>query len=167
MNKPGISIVAPAHEEAESLPELVRSVGSAFFAVDAWELIVVDDGSRDDSAGVLAGLQSEHSRLRVVRHFNNRGQSASMCTGADAARYAWLGFLDADGQNDPADLAKLYSEMLEAGDTAPGMIMGHRRKREDGWLTRWSSRIANAGARGLAAGSNAGHRLQPQSPGPQ
>ena len=149
MNKPGISIVAPAHEEAESLPELVRSVGSAFFAVDAWELIVVDDGSRDDSAGVRAGLQSEHSRLRVVRHFNNRGQSASMCTGADAARYAWLGFLDADGQNDPADLAKLYSEMLEAGDTAPGMIMGHRRKREDGWLTRWSSRIANAVRAGL------------------
>ena len=144
MNEAGISVVAPACEEAESLPELVRTVANAFLGYDAWELIVVDDGSRDNSAGVLAGLQGEHSRLRVVRHLSRRGQSAAMCTGADAARYAWLGFLDADGQNDPADLAKLYSEMLEAGDTAPGMIMGHRQKREDGWLTRWSSRVANA-----------------------
>lgn len=149
MNKPGISIVAPAHEEAENLPELVRSVAGAFSALDAWELIVVDDGSLDDSAVVLAGLQGEYSTLRVVRHLSQRGQSAAMCTGAEAARYAWLGFLDADGQNDPADLAKLYSEMLEAGDTAPGMIMGHRQKREDGWLTRWSSRIANAVRAGL------------------
>ena len=143
MNEPGISIVAPAHEEAESLPELMRTVADAFLAFDAWELIVVDDGSRDDSAGLLAGLQSEHSTLRVIRHLSRRGQSAAMCTGADAARYAWLGFLDADGQNDPSDLAKLYSEMLKAGNTAPGMIMGHRQKREDGWLTRASSRIAN------------------------
>lgn len=149
MNEPGISVVAPAYEEAVSLPELVRSVANAFFAFDAWELIVVDDGSRDNSAAVLAGLQSEHATLRVVRHLGNRGQSAAMCTGADAARYAWLGFLDADGQNDPADLAELYSEMLKAGDTAPGMIMGHRRKREDGWLPRVSSRIANTVRAGL------------------
>ena len=144
MSSSGISIVAPAYEEAENLPELVRSVGNAFFAFDAWELIVVDDGSRDNSAGVLAGLQSGHSKLRVVRHLSRRGQSAAMCTGADAARYAWLGFLDADGQNDPADLAKLYSEMLEAGNAAPGMIMGHRQERKDGWLTHLSSRVANA-----------------------
>ena len=144
MNKPGISIVAPAHDEADNLAELVRSVAGAFFALDAWELIVVDDGSRDNSAAVLAGLQVEHSTLRVVRHLSQRGQSAAMCTGADAARYVWLGFLDADGQNDPADLAELYSEMLKAGDRAPGMIMGHRQKRRDGWLTRASSRVANA-----------------------
>lgn len=149
MNTPGISIVAPACEEAESLPDLVRSVANAFFAFDAWELIVVDDGSRDNSAGVLAGLQSEHSTLRVVRHLSNRGQSAAMCTGAHTARYAWLGFLDADGQNDPSDLAKLYSEMLKAGDHAPGMIMGHRQERKDRWLTRVSSRIANALRAGL------------------
>lgn len=141
--------MAPAHEEADSLSGLVWSVANAFVAFDAWELIVVDDGSRDDTVGVLVRLQSEHSRLRVVRHLSNRGQSAAMCTGADAARYSWLGFLDADGQNDPADLAKLYSEMLGAGDKAPGMIMGHRKKRKDGWLTRMSSRIANSVRAGL------------------
>ena len=143
MNEPGISIVTPAHEEADNLPLLVRGVADAFLALDAWELIVVDDGSRDDSAGVLADLQGEHARLRVVRHLSRKGQSAAMCTGADAARFAWLGFLDADGQNDPADLARLYSEMLKAGDRTPGMIMGHRQERRDGWLTRASSRIAN------------------------
>ncbi len=143
MNEPGISIVAPAHEEADNLPGLVRGVADAFLGLDAWELIVVDDGSRDNSAGVLAGLQGEHATLRVVRHLNRRGQSAAMCTGADAARFAWLGFLDADGQNDPADLARLYSEMLRKGDAAPGMIMGHRQERKDGWLTQVSSRVAN------------------------
>lgn len=136
--------MAPAYQEADNLPKLVRSVAAAFMAFDAWELIVVDDGSADNSAGVLAGLQGDHPTLRVVRHLSRRGQSAALCTGADAARHAWLGFLDADGQNDPADLAKLYSEMLAAGDPAPGMIMGHRHKRRDGWLTRVSSRIANA-----------------------
>ena len=149
MSNSGISIVAPAYQEEENLPELVRSVGKAFLTFDSWELIVVDDGSTDNSAAVLAGLQSEHSRLRVVRHVSRRGQSAAMCAGADAARYAWLGFLDADGQNDPADLAKLYSEVLEAEGTARGMIMGHRQERKDGWLTRLSSRIANSVRAGL------------------
>ena len=136
--------MAPAYQEADNLPELVQSVTGAFAAFDAWELIVVDDGSTDNSAGVLAGLQGDHPKLRVVRHLSRRGQSAALCTGADAARHAWLGLLDADLQNDPADLAKLYSEMLEAGNRAPGMIMGHRLKRKDGWVTRASSRIANA-----------------------
>ena len=144
MHEPGISIVAPAYEEAENLPQLVRNVAKTFFAFDAWELIVVDDGSRDDSVEVLTALRNECSTLRVVRHTCRRGQSAAMCTGANAARYAWLGFLDADGQNDPADLARLYSEMLKSGDRAPGMIMGARQKRKDGWLTRVSSRIANS-----------------------
>lgn len=144
MHESGISIVAPAYEEAENLPELVRKVENAFLAFDAWELIVVDDGSADNSVEVLAALRDECATLRVVRHTSRRGQSAAICTGADAARYAWLGFLDADGQNDPADLTRLYSEMLKAGDSAPGMIMGQRQKRSDSWLTRVSSRIANA-----------------------
>lgn len=143
MNQPGISIVAPAYEEADNLPRLVRGVANAFIALDAWELIIVDDGSRDHSADVLADLQGGHARLRVVRHLSRRGQSAAMCTGAEAAQYAWLGFLDADGQNDPTDLAQLFSEMLKAGDGAPGMIMGHRLRRKDSWMTRASSRIAN------------------------
>ena len=149
MRDSGISIVAPACDEAENLPELVRNVAGAFSAVDAWELIVVDDGSRDNSAAVLAGLQGEHAALRVIRHPSRRGQSAAMCSGADAARHAWLGFLDADGQNDPGDLARLYSEMLNAGGRAPGMVMGARQKRRDGWLTRVSSRVANAVRAGL------------------
>ena len=143
MNKRGISIVAPAHEEADSLSALVRSVADAFAAHDPWELIVVDDGSRDASAAVLAALQQEFSTLRVVRHTAQRGQSAAMCSGADAAHYEWLGFLDADGQNDPADLARLYAEMLESGQDAPGMIMGQRRRRQDSWIRLVSSRVAN------------------------
>ena len=110
-------------------------------------MIVVDDGSGDDSIEVLATLQKEFSHLRVVRHTSQRGQSAAMCTGADAARHAWLGFLDADGQNDPADLASLYDEMIAAGAGAPGMTMGHRHKRRDSWITNLSSRVAN-GVRG-------------------
>lgn len=138
MNEGGISIVAPAREEAENLPALAAAVAAAFSRRDRWELIVVDDGSLDSSAAVLASLQQDCSRLRVVRHSAQRGQSAAMCSGADAARYRWLGFLDADGQNDPADLARLYAEMLECGASAPGMIMGWRQRRRDSWV-RWAS----------------------------
>ncbi len=136
--------MAPAHGEADSLPALIRSVAKAFVTHEQWELIVVDDGSRDDSIAVLADLLNEYPALRVVRHTAQRGQSAAMCTGADAARHAWLGFLDADGQNDPADLARLYDQMLKAGESAPGMMMGRRLNRRDSWLTRVSSRVANA-----------------------
>lgn len=140
----GISIIAPAHEEAGNLPDLVRRVSKAFSAHRRWELIVVDDGSRDDTASILAALQRETANLRVLRHAERCGQSKAMCTGADAARHSWLGFLDADGQNDPADLARLYREMLDAGERAPGMIMGRRRRRQDTWSRRASSRVANA-----------------------
>ena len=143
MNIEGISVVAPAHDEAASLPALIRSVDAAFAGRALWELIIVDDGSRDETQVVLAKLKRDCSTLRVVRHTAQRGQSAAMCSGADAARYGWLGFLDADGQNDPADLARLYSEILEAGNNAPGMIMGQRRHRQDSWLRLLSSRIAN------------------------
>ena len=140
----GISVVAPAHEEAENLPCLVRSVRAAFSGHPRWELIVVDDGSRDDTPAVLAGLQGETGRLRVIRHATRRGQSAAICTGADAARYPWIGFLDADGQNDPRDLERLYREILDTDERAPMMIMGYRHRREDNWLRRVSSRVANS-----------------------
>ena len=149
MPKPGISIIAPAHEEAENLAALAAEVSSAFAAEAHWEFIVVDDGSGDGSIEALGALQRDYPELRVVKHAAQRGQSAAMCSGADAARYDWIGFLDADGQNDPADLARLYSEMLKAGGKAPGMMMGHRQKRKDGWLTRVSSRTANAARRAL------------------
>ena len=149
MPEPGISIIAPAREEAANLPALVRNVDAAFAAHAPWEFIVVDDGSGDDSLEVLAALQREYGNLRLLRHEAQRGQSAAMCSGADAARFEWLGFLDADGQNDPADLARLYSEMLAAGTGAPGMIMGQRRRRQDNWLRRVSSRVANGIRSGL------------------
>ena len=149
MGEPGISIIAPAHEEAESLAALVVAVSAAFSGQAGWEFIVVDDGSADDSLEVLAALQRDCRQLRVVRHAAQRGQSAAMCSGADAARFQWLGFLDADGQNDPSDLARLYAELRSAGAHAPGMIMGQRRRREDNWLRRVSSRVANGVRSGL------------------
>ena len=140
----GISIVAPACEEAENLPDLVQSVREAFAGHCRWELIVVDDGSRDDTPSVLSELQRETTRLRVTRHTERCGQSAGICTGVDIASYPWLGFIDADGQNDPVDLERLYREMLDAGDNAPGMLMGHRRRRADSWIRKVSSRVSNS-----------------------
>ena len=113
--------MAPAHEEAGNLPTLVERVNSTFSAGQNCELLIVDDGSGDDTPSVLAEVKRTSPNLWVVPHSSRCGQRRAMRTGAESARFPWLGFLDADGQNVPADLHRLYREMFGAGGaTFPG-----------------------------------------------
>lgn len=140
-----LSIVIPMFNEAENAPFLLREIHEALEGRLDYEVIVVDDGSRDNTDQVLRTLQAGMPRLRVIRHGKNSGQSASVITGVRAARAPWIATLDGDGQNDPADIPALF-EQTAGIDPAhePLLIAGNRRKRNDNWLRRLSSRVANA-----------------------
>ncbi len=137
------SVVVPVKDEAGNAAALAREIASVLDG-RSYEMIFVDDASRDDTKGELALLKRELPALRIIGHRNNSGQSRAVRTGVLAARAPVVGTLDGDGQNDPADLPKLLAKLTRA--EAPGnlgMVAGKRGKRQDGWSKRWASKIAN------------------------
>ena len=120
---PEISIVVPAFDEAGAITDLVGEIALAF-AGRAYEIIVVDDGSRDATRATLVALKPAMPALRVIGHRRNAGQSRAVRSGVLAARGSIIVTLDGDGQNDPADAPALI-EALSA-DPAIGLIAGQR-----------------------------------------
>lgn len=141
---PELSVIVPVYNEADNIAPLVAEVRDALEGKLEYEMIYVNDHSTDDSAAQLAELARGEPRLRVLTHRANYGQSTAMRSGVLAARAPWVAFLDGDGQNDPADIPKLW-EMLHAPGRSAAlcMVAGYRRKRRDNWLKRISSKIAN------------------------
>ncbi|HEX8901977.1 glycosyltransferase family 2 protein [Vitreimonas sp.] len=137
------SIVVPVHDEAGNAANLAREI-AAVLDGRSYEMIFVDDASRDDTRAELAALKAELPALRLVGHRKNAGQSRGVRTGVLAARAPIVGTLDGDGQNDPADLPRLYAKLTRA-DAPPhlGMVAGKRTKRQDSWSKRMASRLAN------------------------
>jgi len=139
---PALSVVIPVHNESANIEALIGEVGTALVGAVEFELIVIDDCSSDDTRKVLDAAMNSRPWLRVLHHRENAGQSTAILTGVRAAGAAWVATLDGDGQNDPADIPALLAMHQDQPDL--GMICGHRHKRRDTALRRWSSRIANA-----------------------
>ena len=137
-----LSIVIPVRNEAANIGPLVREIRAALEGRLDYEVIVVDDGSTDDTVGILRGVKAEFTRLRVLRHARRSGQSAAIRSGVKAARTRWIATLDGDGQNDPADIPRLW-ELVRSTPTALLMIAGMRQKRRDTAAKRLASRLAN------------------------
>ncbi len=138
---PRLSIVVPLYNEEENLPALDAEIRAALAPLAmAYEVLYVDDGSTDGSFAALQGLAAADARIRILRHRKNAGQSAGLASGFRAARGELVGTLDADLQNDPADLPRLLAKLDEGWDAVSGV----RRNRQDSWVRRASSRIANA-----------------------
>ncbi len=136
-----ISVLAPSYNEQECLPELCRALNETLGSMGkSYEIIIVDDGSTDDSLSILKGFKSEIPQLRVLSLSQRSGQTAAMEAGFEAARGKYVVTIDADLQNDPADIPAMI-ELLEA-DKAD-MVTGHRHKRQDSWLRLVSTKIAN------------------------
>ena len=136
-----ISVFAPAYNERECLGRLCRSLNETLGGMGrSYEIIIADDGSTDDSLAILKELKKEIPQLRVLSLSRRSGQTAAMEVGFRAARGKYVVSIDADLQNDPADIPAMI-ELLEA-DKAD-MITGHRHKRQDNWLRRFSTRVAN------------------------
>jgi len=137
------SVVVPMHNEAGNAANLAREIASVLDG-RSYEMIFVDDASRDDTRAELAGLKGELPTLRIIGHRKNAGQSRAVRTGVLAARAPAIGTLDGDGQNDPADLPRLLARLTRADAPADlGMVAGKRTKRQDNWSKRTASRIAN------------------------
>lgn len=139
-----LSVVIPAHNEADNLPGLIAEVDAAFAGRRDYEIVVLDDASSDRSAAVLSQLQRRLPQLRVLRHVRNVGQSTALINGVRHARGQWICTLDGDAQNDPADLPRLLAEIERRADPALKLIQGWRVSRRDSSVKRFSSKIANA-----------------------
>lgn len=138
---PEVSVIAPVYNELESLPKLVEAVSEVMGQTGrTYELICVDDGSRDGSTELLRELASQRSDLVAVLLRRNYGQTPAMAAGFDCARGQLIVTLDADLQNDPADIPNLLAKLEEGYD----LVSGWREKRQDAALTRLlPSKIAN------------------------
>jgi dolichol-phosphate mannosyltransferase len=145
---PELSVVIPAHDEADNIGTLIDEVCRALSGVCRFETVCVDDASRDATVAVLRAAPRRAAPrrvapLRVVCHARQGGQSAALVTGVKAARAARIATLDGDGQNDPADLPRL----LQARDTVAPEVrrcVGWQVLRRDSWAKRVGWRIANA-----------------------
>ena len=143
---PHLSLVIPLYNEAENLPVLAAEIRRALEPTGrSWESLFVDDGSTDASAAVLAALAARDPTVRILRHRRNAGQSAALAAGFAAARGAIVVTLDADLQNDPADIPALLARLGDSPAASDcDAVSGIRRRRQDSWVRRISSRVANA-----------------------
>jgi dolichol-phosphate mannosyltransferase len=144
-----LSLVAPVHDEEQNLERLHRRVLEAFAGrPERWELILVDDGSRDASPQVIAALAERDARVVGVFFERNCGQTAAMATGMLLASGALVATLDADGQNDPLDIPGMIDVLGEHDAVA-----GYRLRRQDSLARRLSSRFANRIRNGISGDS--------------
>ena len=135
-----ISVVVPVFNEEESLPILIPKLVKVLNDLETpYEVVLVDDGSSDGSWKILKEMVSRHLFFRSLRLKENRGSSTALVAGSRDARGRKIVTLDSDLQNDPEDIPKLLG-YLDQYD----MAAGWRQKREDPWLKRISSKIANA-----------------------
>src|SRR5436305_35827 len=134
-----ISLVVPAYNEQESIPTLLeRSRASLEKTGRPFEVIIVDDGSTDQTPQLLADAMKTSPWLRVIRMKKNGGQSAAFEAGFEAARGEIIATIDADLQNDPEEIPRLLP-LLNGYD----MVTGWRKERQDTAFRRWQSRQAN------------------------
>ena len=137
------SVIIPVCNEAGSIGSLIRETAAALDG-RAYEIIIVDDGSTDETRAELMTLKREITELRVIAHGENAGQSRAIRTGANAARGHILGTLDGDGQNDPADLPELYRLLVSTTtNDRLALVIGHRTDRKDTAWKKFGSAIAN------------------------
>ena len=140
---PTLSVVIPAHNEAGNIGQLVVEVCATLRGLYPFEILCVDDASIDGTLTELRELAEQTPELRILSHPRQSGQSAALCSGVQAAAGKWVATLDGDGQNDPADLPRLWQQHLDA-PAGVKLVVGWRTRRRDSLSKRIGSRVANA-----------------------
>ena len=139
---PAISVVVPVRNEAENVGPLADEIAAALGGRWNFELIYVNDGSRDGTEAALNALKTERPWLRQIKHNESCGQSAAVRSGVAAARAPLIATRDGDGQNDPSFIPALLSAFEQGGERL-GLVAGQRVGRRSSTFKRLQSRIAN------------------------
>ncbi len=135
----GLSVVVPALDEREALPGLIDEIEAACARIDAtWEVIVIDDGSRDGTIELVEGLAEERPWLRAIRLRTNFGKSVALAAGFEHSRGETIVTIDGDGQDDPADIPRLVEGLRDAD-----LVSGWKQDRRDPATRRLASRLFN------------------------
>jgi dolichol-phosphate mannosyltransferase len=133
-----VSVLMPAYNEAENLAEVIPATAAALEAMGrTWEIVLVDDGSTDGTRTVMNGLRS--AQVRYIRLRRNSGKSAALAVGLDHVEGEHVVLMDADGQDDPAELPKMMAKLEEGYD----LVTGRRAVRNDRFIKRNTSKIYN------------------------
>jgi len=143
-----LSVLIPIKDEADNILPLLTEITQTLDGLE-YEVLFINDGSRDESLAVLESAMHRYPRLRVLSHRQNYGQSTSLLTGARQARGKWIVTLDGDGQNDPADIPRLMHKILELEPWEHWMVCGLRKRRMDSPVRRFSTKVANAVRRAI------------------
>jgi glycosyltransferase involved in cell wall biosynthesis len=135
-----LSIIVPVFDEAESLPTLADEIRAACTAnAVEFEVVLVDDGSRDASWEIIARLAAEDPRFRGIRFRRNFGKAAALTAAMRASRGELLMMMDADLQDDPAEIPKFLAALESGYD----VVNGWKQRRLDPWHKVWPSRVFN------------------------
>jgi dolichol-phosphate mannosyltransferase len=140
---PQLSVVVPVFNERDNVLPLIGEIAAALRGRIDFEIVYVDDSSKDDTLAVLTAAKQPFPELRVIRHLSQSGQSTAVRNGVKAARGEWIATLDGDGQNDPADIPKLLA-MRDESPASTKLFAGWRVNRQDSGSKRYASRFANA-----------------------
>ncbi|TAN62477.1 glycosyltransferase, partial [bacterium] len=129
-----VSVIVPVHNEEDNVRALTESLSKVMpgLRLKEWELIIIDDGSSDNTFAALTELKKESGHLKVISLRRNFGQTAALAAGIDYAKFEVIVTMDGDMQNDPADIPLLLKKIEEGYD----VVSGWRRRRKDRFLSR-------------------------------
>jgi dolichol-phosphate mannosyltransferase len=141
--RPSLSLLIAAADEAGCIEAVLREAVTTLGARFDLEVLVVDDGSTDDTAARVRAIAQRLPEVRLLQHSRRAGKSAALRTAALVAEAPWLGMMDGDGENDPADLLRM-ADLIDFGKVGRlGLVAGNRRRRTAGASRLAASRAAN------------------------
>ncbi len=140
---PLLSVVIAVYNEAENVRSVLAELEAALASAGPCEILFVDDGSTDDTAGMLEAATGGPIRVRLLRHDRRCGKTAALGTGIAAAHGEWIATMDGDGQNDPRDVVLMLQLGRAADGAAAPLVAGVRLRRHDGLSRRFATRFAN------------------------
>ncbi len=149
MSEKQLTVLLPVLNEEAAIEKLIHEIFKKMAGELDLTVIAVDDGSDDQTLSILQKLAGDYGGLKIIAHPHRCGKSAALRTAALATKTIWIGTLDGDGQDDPADLLTMTRELDLSTVGEIGLVGGVRRARTDGSSRKFASRFANGLRRSL------------------